>query len=78
MYIFPRNTDLLPFDIMVSSIRYRHLVGITNLIERHLLVFLSPFYLADANDDVRQHAQYILNNRRYKIFLAFLSFLNKQ
>jgi hypothetical protein len=63
---------------MVSSIRYRHLVGITNLIERHLPVFLSPFYLADANDDARQHAQYILNNRRYKIFLAFLSFLNKQ
>ena len=38
---------------MVASIRYRHLVGITNLIERHLLVFLSPFYLADANDNMR-------------------------
>ena len=63
---------------MVASIRYRHLVGITNLIERHLLVFLSPFHLADANDDVRQHAHYILNNRRYKIFQAFISFLNKQ
>jgi hypothetical protein len=63
---------------MVASIRYRHLVGITNLIERHLLDLLSPFYLADANDDVRQHVQYILNNRRYKIFQAFISFLNKQ
>lgn len=59
---------------MVASIHYRHFVGITNLIERHLLVF----YLADANDDVRQHAQYILNNRCNKIFRAFLSFLNKQ
>jgi hypothetical protein len=50
---------------MVASIRYRHLVGITNLIERHLLVFLSPFHLADANDDVRQHAHYILNRNRW-------------
>ena len=59
---------------MVASIHYRHFVGITYLIERHLLVF----YLADANDDVRQHAQYILNNRCHKIFLEVIHFLNKQ
>ena len=39
--IFHRNTDLLSFDIMIASIRYDHLVGITNLIESHPLVFLT-------------------------------------